>query len=258
MAGTKLIPEKITSPFQLMAAWFAMLVLLVSILLASAINVTKPEWAAGYLVIFTSVLIVSVLGCVTLMLTIFRPHLQEGNEYAQWLKDKNTYSSGIIRSEQVSVGPRVPQKTKKPKTQRNNKRAFPISVTNGPGANTLVNALLKAGFSAEIYEDISPSDERQNKPEQHEAIWVGYAVPAKEAIESIKIAVSHWPHLKYMHLSNDAGAPPNEVHYQMYFGGSSSTAKEYELSRWSNNELLGLDEKMSQEKFHQVIRAKYT
>jgi hypothetical protein len=58
MAGTKLTPEKITSPIQLMAAWFAMLVLLVSILLAAAINITKPEWAAAYLVIFTSVLVI--------------------------------------------------------------------------------------------------------------------------------------------------------------------------------------------------------
>jgi hypothetical protein len=47
MTGTKLNPEKITSPFQLMAAWFAMLVLLISILLTAAVNITKPDWAAG-------------------------------------------------------------------------------------------------------------------------------------------------------------------------------------------------------------------
>ena len=33
MAGTRLTPEKITSPIQLMAAWFAMLILLVSVFL---------------------------------------------------------------------------------------------------------------------------------------------------------------------------------------------------------------------------------
>ena len=206
------------------------------------------------LVIFTSVLVVLVLGCVTLMLTVFHPHLQEGKEYAEWLKDKNTYSSGVIRSEQISVGSSVRQKNKKAANPRTSKRAFPISVTNAPGASGLVNALLKAGFSAEIYRHSGDKD--SNRPEQHETIWVGYAVPAKEAIESIKIAVSHWPHLKYMQLSNEGGAPPDEVHYQMYSGGASSTAKREELSPWSNEELLGLDEKMSQEKFHQVIRKK--
>lgn len=78
MSGTKLIPEKITSPFQLMAAWFSMLVLLVGVLLAAAIKIEKPEWAAGYLVICSTILIMVVLGCVTLMLTKFRPHLQDG------------------------------------------------------------------------------------------------------------------------------------------------------------------------------------
>jgi hypothetical protein len=254
MAGTKLIPEKITSPFQLMAAWFAMIVLLTSILLTAAINITKPEWAAGYLVLFTSLLILLVLGCVTLMLTVFRPHLQEGKEYAQWLKDKNTYSSGIITSDQVSTAPRVRQRAAR-KSRKTNKWDFLISVTNASGANELVDELLAAGFSAEIYKDHNQGQETKN--EEQEAIWVGYAVPAREAIESIKIAVSHWPHLKYMHLSNDGGAPPDYVHYQMYFGGASSTAEAYGLSPWSNAELLALDEKMSLEKFHQLIRKKY-
>jgi hypothetical protein len=61
-----------------------------------------------------------------------------------------------------------------------------------------------------------------------------------------------------MHLSNDDGTdPPDEVHHQIYFGGSSSTAERYGLSSWSSEELLGLDENMSQEEFHRIIRSKY-
>ncbi|CAD6875881.1 hypothetical protein [Methylomonas fluvii] len=257
MSGTKLTPEKITSPFQLMAAWFAMLVLLVSILLTAANNITKPEWAAGYLVIFTSVLVVLVLGCVTLMLTISRPHLQDGKEYAQWLKDKNTYSAGILSSEQVSAKPRSRQKAKKSQVQKTASKFFSISVTNAPGADALISALKKSGFSAEVYTDNLSSEGSIDSLERHEAIWVGCELPAKEAIESIKVAVTQWPHLKYMHLSNDNGSPPDEVHYEMYFGGASSTAEKYDLSPWSYEELMGLDENMSPEDFHRAIRSKY-
>ncbi|MEH2510150.1 hypothetical protein V1291_001504 [Nitrobacteraceae bacterium AZCC 1564] len=151
MAGTKLIPEKITSPFQLMAAWFAMLVLLVSILLTGAANIKSPEWAAGYLVIFTSVVVVSVLGCVTLMLTVFRPHLQEGKEYAQWLRDKNAYSSGLIRSEQITVPSKVQRNLKTSELRKKGQASFLISVSNLPGAHGLIRALEEAGFRAKIY-----------------------------------------------------------------------------------------------------------
>jgi hypothetical protein len=47
------------------------------------------------------------------------------------------------------------------------------------------------------------------------------------------------------------------VHRQMYFGGATSTAKKYELLSWSHEELIALDEKMSQKQFHQLIRKKY-
>jgi hypothetical protein len=257
MSGTKLVPEKITSPFQLMAAWFAMLVLLVSILLTASINISKPDWAAGYLIVFTSILIVLVLSCVTLMLTVFRPHLQDGKEYAQWLKDKNIYSAGVLRSEQVSTMSRPHNRPKKTQIRKSNSKHFSISITNAPGANELMNALSKSGFSAEIYKEVFHTETGVGVLERHESIWVGYALPAAEVIESIKIAVTQWPHLKYMHLSNDGGAPPDEVHYQMYFGGASSTAEEYALSPWAHEELMGLDESITSEEFHRAIRSKY-
>lgn len=254
MTGTKINPERITSPFQLMAAWFSMLVLLTSIILTAAINITKPEWAAGYLVVFSSVLVVLVLGCVTLMLTVFRPHLQDGKEYSQWLKDKNRYSPGIIIKERAVKNRRNQLQTQK---VHGSEKDFLINITDSSGAVRLKNKLSTAGFSAEIYRMSFSGNSHTNKLEDHESIWVGCALPAKEVIESIRIAVSEWPHLKYMHLSNDGGDPPDEVHFQMYFGGSSSTANEYGLLPWSNDELLNLDENMSLEEFHSVIRRKY-
>lgn len=198
-----------------------------------------------------------VLSCVTLMLTVFRPHLQDGKEYAQWLKDKNTYSAGVLRSEQVSVMPRSHQRPRKTPVQKSNTKHFSISVTNAPGASELIEALSKSGFSAEIYKETFRTDSGLGTLERHESIWVGCSLPAKEVIESIKIAATLWPQLKYMRLSNDGGAPPDEVHYQMYFGGASSTAEEYALSPWSHEELMALDEGMTSEEFHRAIRAKY-
>ncbi len=120
----------------------------------------------------------------------------------------------------------------------------------------MVDALGHAGFAADINREVFPEEDPKTN-EYHTAIWVGYAVPAMVAIESIKIAASHWPHLKYMHLSNDGITPPEYVHRQMYFGGATSTAKKYELLSWSHEELIALDEKMSQKQFHQLIRKKY-
>ena len=257
MASTNLTPEKITSPFQLMAAWFAMLVLLVSILLTAAINITNPEWAAGYLVIFSSVLTIIVIGCVTIMLTIFRPHLQEGKEYSQWLKDKNTYSSGLIRSEQISISSKSSKNKQNSIIFEKNRKNFLIHTTNAIGAHKLISALTESGFVAEVYKEPFASRD-ENRLDRHEAIWVGNELPTKEAIESIKIAVTNWPHLKYIRLSNDGGSPPDEIHRQMFFGGASSTAEKYGLQPWTNNELLDIDERISQEEFHRIIRNKYT
>ena len=57
-----------------MAAWFVMIVLLVSILLTAAANIKKPTWAAGFLVISSVCLAVIVMLAVFVMLTVFRPH----------------------------------------------------------------------------------------------------------------------------------------------------------------------------------------
>ena len=253
MAGTKLVPEKITSPFQLMAAWFSMLVLLVTVLLTAAANIGSPSWAAGYLVIFSSLVTLAVIGCVTLMLTTFRPHLQDGKEYASWLKDRNTYSAGVVRieskSETVQRKP-IPR----PANRRPTKKNFLVEVTRAPDANLVVQALIDEGFVARTYDAFDEAEPLDL--ERHEAIWIGYEVPAKEAIRAIKIAVTYWPHLKYMQLSNDGASPPEEVHRELYIGGSSSTAEKYGLVPWERDEILGLDEGLSTADFQRLIRNK--
>lgn len=257
MAGTKLTPEKITSPFQLMAAWFSMLILLVSVLLTAAAKISTPPWAAAYLVIFTSIVILLVLGCVTLMLTVFRPHLQEGKEYAQWLRDKNTYSAGLLVREQPSPN-RIPAAARGKKIA-DEEGIFPVHVNgDAPGAKDVVRALRRAKLRAETYSDAYDRVDEPDRLEEHEAIWVGYRVPVSEAVRAIRVSLDKWPHLKYLHLSNDSDAPPDEVHGEMFIGGSSSTARDYGLRPWCREELESLTEDMSREAFHHAIRDKYS
>lgn len=257
MAGTKLIPEKITSPFQLMAAWFSMLILLVGVLLTAAAKIENPSWAAAYLIIFTSLVILLVLGCVTLMLTVFRPHLQEGKEYAQWLRDKNTYSAGLLVRQQ-SLMERKPSMPRGKKIT-DEEGIFPILVASGvPGSEAVVRALRRAKLRAETYSDASEESNDVERLDDSEAIWVGYRVPVSESVRAIKVAITKWPHLKYVHLSNDGGSPPDEVHSEVFMGGASSTARDYGLLPWSREEFEALEEGMSRETFHRMIRDKYS
>lgn len=258
MSGTQLTPEKITSPFQLMAAWFSMLVLLVSVLLVAAANIAHPDWAAGFLVIFSSLMVLLVIACVILMLTKFRPHLQEGKEYAEWLKDQNTYSPGYlikkipellpshaeIKSSRFTSNLRAPDKS------------FLIEVVNRAGSFGLVEKLNNLGFNAKVYED--PANRKFEDIYQQESIWVGSRLDPKAVIQAIKLAVTQWPELKYLHLSSDQGGVPDESHEELFFGGSSSAAKRYGLQEWGKDELLSLDEQMPIAEFHSAIRAKYS
>ena len=254
MAGPQIIPEKVTSPFQLMAAWFVMLVLLSSVLLTAASRIEKPDWAAGYLVIFTSILVILVIGCVTLMLTKFRPHLQDGKEYAQWLKDKGRYSSGIIVKERKSENKSLSDTRKSLANEPPLITNVAISVVNSHDSEAVLEVLKSEGFSADIYESDSDPDDLSDQ----EGIWLGYRVSPTVACRVIQAAVKQWPHLKYVHLSNDGGGPPDYVHDQIFIGGSTSAAIRYGIKEWSSQDFSNLNENMSRSELHAMVRGRYS
>ena len=259
MAGTRLTPEKITSPIQLMAAWFAMLILLVSVFLTAAANIRTPDWAPGFLVIFSSVATLIVISCVTLMLTVFRPHLQEGKEYAQWLKDKNSYSPGLI--DQEKTAPKRVRRTSRESSIASSDFDKQLHIeVNGrcPGAGDLLTELRRAGFSPEQYEQPGDDQRSFNARDEFAAIWIGARVQAASAVRAIKLAVEVWPHLKYMELSTDGSDPPDEVHDALFLGGATSTARERGLRPWSAEEIRALPASSTQEQLHAAIRAKYS
>src|ERR1035438_4084294 len=116
MRGSRISPEKITHPFQLMAAWFVMLLVLVSLLLAAADKIASPAWASGFLVISAVVLSILVMSAVFLMLTMFRPHLQGPKEYAEWLKDERRFGKGLVRAPRLDSASMPIVKMPSPKT----------------------------------------------------------------------------------------------------------------------------------------------
>lgn len=82
-------PEKITKPIQLLAVWFAGLVLLVGLLLTGAKTITEPLWLVPVLAISSIVIIPIFLYFVFLLQTKYRPQMQEDTFYSEYL-DKTT------------------------------------------------------------------------------------------------------------------------------------------------------------------------
>lgn len=259
MSGPKLVPEKITSPFQLMAAWFAMLVLLVTILLAAAVKITEPAWITAYLVIFVSTLIIVVVGCVLLMLTRFRPHLQDGEQYARWLKDTNSYAITEEKSEtkqsrvEFAIAPKLPEH--ETATVHSERDRHLIYIIDAGGAESLKAVLERHGYSTKVY---TPRKGGSLLPRTaYEAIWIGIHLPPSLAVNVIKLAVREWPHLKYFHLSGDGTTPPDDVHKQIFLGGATATAKKYGLKPWTTDEIASIDPLATTEEFHETIRSHY-
>jgi hypothetical protein len=84
MANAKLDPEKIRSPIQLLAVWFAALVLLDGAFLTAAAAISTPAWVTPMLATAAVVFVPIFLVAAMLMQTKFRPHLQADQYYSNW------------------------------------------------------------------------------------------------------------------------------------------------------------------------------
>jgi len=256
MPSDNLIPDKIEDPIQLMAAWFVMLVSLTTVLLATASNIKKPEWAAGYLVVSSSIVIIIVIGCVFLMLTKFRANLQGGKEYAQWIKDQGEYSKGEILQPQKMTGDDPINKD-----ETSDIKNIYVSVLDAVGGLDIVESLKNKGFNVDLHPYKSAGANKAARLNSitgsQEAIWLGVRVEADIAILVIKIAIKVWPALKYIMIPSDTSHPPDHVNDQIFIGGSSKTAIKQGIQTWSINEFMALPDDMKIGDFHQTIRGKY-
>ena len=78
--------HKIRSPIQLLAVWFAALVLLDGSLLTAAGCIEQPTWVAPMLAIAAITFIPIFLILAFVMLTKFREHLQDDEHFSEWLQ----------------------------------------------------------------------------------------------------------------------------------------------------------------------------
>ncbi len=279
MNETRILPEKITHPFQLMAAWFVMLLILDTIFLTSAASIHDPTWAPDFLVISSGLFTALVMFLVYRMLTKFRPHLQDSKEYAEWLKDEQRYR-GEKKSETKRIKVLPSKKTKslvtnfqlsapESKETDGNEIAkkdiistyidlttYPISISYVEGERDILSALRNLGFRADVYE-VFVDCERYEDKSKHTAIWVGSRVPSIVAVLAIKTVLPIWPHLKYISITGEDSSPPDEVLNQVYIGGSTNTAKEHGLMPWSADDIKDIPDDISLSHFHKLIRTKY-
>ena len=220
-----------------MAAWFVMLILLTSVLLAGAAKIEKPEWVSGFLAISAVLVVFVVISCVFMMLTRFRSHLQEGKEYASWLRDERRYSNKQVETliverksfKELSNSATLSREniTKIPESTRieNLERFAEVSrvsvdVANCPDANQVALSLRELGFKSEIYTMGSKDEEPHH---EHTAIWVGTDVSPRVALTAIRASVTIWPFLCYMHLSSDTPGAPEYIDKEIFIGGSTGT-----------------------------------
>ncbi len=264
---SRIHPEKIMHPFQLMAAWFVMLIILVSVILFAAAKIREPAWATGFLVIFSIILSVLVMVAVFLMLTKFRPHLQGPKEYAEWLKDERRYRGQAISQLSIQeITPR-PQSDTSVLSVTNDPVflreiiTHQISVANSEDADKIIATLRTLGFNAKIYRGLVPSRVHLSKVDKkidHAAIWIGSRIPPRVVLLAIKSVIDIWPHLKYMHLSSDGtNSPPDDIHDQIYLGGATSTASKYSLQPWLPEQMKAIPADITVDEFHELIRSKY-
>lgn len=73
----RIVPEKITRPIQLLAAWLTGLAIVDGAFLLAAANIPSPGWAAGALVVASIANVPLFLLSVFLLQTKFRPEMQE-------------------------------------------------------------------------------------------------------------------------------------------------------------------------------------
>jgi hypothetical protein len=88
MSTENIKPEKITKPIQLLAAWLLGLILINASFLTAASQISKPDWAAGMLLIAAVANVPTFLFSLFLLQTKFRPEMQEDTYYSKYLERK--------------------------------------------------------------------------------------------------------------------------------------------------------------------------
>ena len=129
-----------------------------------------------------------------------------------------------------------------------------ILINKFDSAESLINTFKKLGYNCSKYTTLND----HSNTDDNDAIWLGAQIPLKSAKDVIKMSHEFYPALKYIHLSNDGGdIPPDEVHKQIFIGGSTSAAQRLGCMRWEDEDFINLQNANSISELHKLIRSKY-
>ena len=132
-----------------------------------------------------------------------------------------------------------------------------VQIANLATADQLKQELEGLGFNVETYYDDYNRTEKYGKESDSEAIWVGSKIPPAIAVEAIAFARKHWPFLRYINISADAGVPEH-MNSILFLGGYTETAvQRYRLPPWKEEDFKALRPSMSPEEFHCYVRERY-
>lgn len=88
MSEAQIQPHKVKSPIQLLAVWFAALVILDGAFLTAAASIDHPSWVAPMLCIAAVLFVPVFLVAAMVMQTKYRTHLQDDAHFSYWLERK--------------------------------------------------------------------------------------------------------------------------------------------------------------------------
>jgi tetratricopeptide (TPR) repeat protein len=97
MAREQIQPEKVTRPFQLLAAWLVTLIALDAAFLTAARLITEPAWVPGLLSITAVINVPVFLISMFLLQTRFRPEMQDDKYYATYLKERRETAQVAVK-----------------------------------------------------------------------------------------------------------------------------------------------------------------
>lgn len=97
MSRQEIQPQKVTRPFQLLAAWLVTLIALDGAFLTGARMVTEPPWISAMLSIAAVVNVPLFLLSMFLLQTRFRPEMQDDKYYANYLKERLETSQVAVK-----------------------------------------------------------------------------------------------------------------------------------------------------------------
>ena len=86
MSASVIVPDRVTKPIQLLAAWLVGLILVNGSFLLSAERIIAPTWAASLLVVAAVVNVPVFLGALFLLQTKFRVQMQDDPHFAKYLE----------------------------------------------------------------------------------------------------------------------------------------------------------------------------